>query len=80
MKSNKPSKKNSKHSDIEKNDIGSQFGKGTKKDKSAKKRLSIYDEFDEDEESFDTDFDYESDDDSYDDDNFDDYDDDEEED
>ncbi|MCW0482120.1 hypothetical protein [Gaoshiqia sediminis] len=46
MKSNKNSKKNFKHSDIEKNDIGSQFGKA-KKDKSTKKRLSIYDEFDD---------------------------------
>ncbi len=51
MKSNKHSKKDFKHSDIEKNDIGSQLGKGVKKDKSAKRRLSIYDEFDE--ESFD---------------------------
>ncbi|WP_372772491.1 hypothetical protein [Mangrovibacterium sp.] len=48
MKSNKHSKVSFKHSDIEKNDIGSQFGKGAKKDKTAKKRLSIYDEFEED--------------------------------
>lgn len=47
MKSNKNSKKNFKHSDIEKNDIGGQSGKGVKKDKSGKKRLSIYDEFDD---------------------------------
>ncbi|MGD9928767.1 MAG: hypothetical protein AB7U05_02005 [Mangrovibacterium sp.] len=47
MKSNKNSKKNFKHSDIEKNDIGSQFGKAAKRDKSTKKRLSIYDEFDD---------------------------------
>jgi len=47
MKSNKNSKKNFKTSDIERNDIGGQHGKGVKKDKSGKKRLSIYDEFDE---------------------------------
>lgn len=47
MKSNKHSNKDQKHSDIEKKDLGSQFGKGIKKDKSGKKRLSIYDEFDE---------------------------------
>lgn len=47
MKSNKNSKKNIKTSDIERNDIGSQHGKGLKKDKTGKKRLSIYDEFDE---------------------------------
>jgi len=58
MKSNKHSKKNLKHSDIEKNDIASQFGKGTKKDRSTKRRLSIYDEFDE--ETFD-DLDFNSD-------------------
>ena len=49
MKSNKHSKTNFKHSDIEKNDIGGQFGKGSKKDKGVKKRLSIYDEFDDEE-------------------------------
>ena len=47
MKSNKHSKKNFKYSDIEKNDIGSQFVKGTKKDRSSKRRLSIYDEFED---------------------------------
>jgi hypothetical protein len=47
MKSNKHSKKNFKYSDIEKNDIGSQFVKGIKKDRSAKRRLSIYDEFED---------------------------------
>lgn len=49
MKSGKNSKKNLKPSDVEKNDSGSQYGKGVKKDRSGKKRLSIYDEFDEDE-------------------------------
>lgn len=49
MKSNKHSNKNLKHSAIEKNDSGSQHAKGAKKDRSAKKRLSIYDEFDEEE-------------------------------
>ncbi len=49
MKSNKHSKKNLKHSDIERNDTGSQPGKNVKKDKSGKKRLSIYDEFDQEE-------------------------------
>lgn len=47
MKSNKHSKKNFKYSDIEKNDIGSQFVKGIRKDRSAKRRLSIYDEFED---------------------------------
>lgn len=47
MKSDKNSKKNFKHSDIEKNDLGGHAGKSVKKDKSGKKRLSIYDEFDE---------------------------------
>ncbi len=47
MKSNKASNKNFKHSDIEKNDLGSQIGKAVRKDKSSKKRLSIYDEFDD---------------------------------
>ncbi len=47
MKSNKHSKKNFKYSDIEKNDIGGQFVKGIKKDRSAKRRLSIYDEFED---------------------------------
>ncbi|WP_163711890.1 hypothetical protein [Mangrovibacterium lignilyticum] len=47
MKTNKPSKKNFKHSDIEKTDIGGQIGKGAKRDKSGKKRLSIYDEFED---------------------------------
>lgn len=47
MKSKKPSKKNFKNSDFEKNDFADQFGKGVKKDKSSKRRLSIYDEFDE---------------------------------
>jgi hypothetical protein len=51
MKANKHSKKNFKYSDIEKSDIGSQFIKGTKKDRSAKRRLSIYDEFED--ENFD---------------------------
>ncbi|MEN6454988.1 MAG: hypothetical protein ABFD10_12075 [Prolixibacteraceae bacterium] len=51
MKSNKHSKKNIKYSDIEKSDIGSQFVKGAKKDRSAKRRLSIYDEFED--ENFD---------------------------
>jgi len=51
MKSNKHSKKNIKYSDIEKSDIGSQSVKGIKKDRSAKRRLSIYDEFED--ESFD---------------------------
>ena len=50
MKSNKHSKKNFKYSDIEKSDIESQNAKN-RKDKSTKKRLSIYDEFDD--ESFD---------------------------
>lgn len=50
MKSNKHSNKNLKHSDIEKSDSGSQHAKGVKKDRSAKKRLSIYDEFDDEEE------------------------------
>jgi hypothetical protein len=48
MKSDKNSKKNIKNSDIEKNDLRSQFGKSVKKDRSGKKRLSIYDEFDDD--------------------------------
>jgi len=47
MKSNKHSKKNFKYSDIEKSDIGSQLIKGAKKDRSAKRRLSIYDEFED---------------------------------
>ena len=47
MKTNNNSKKNYKHSNIEKNDAGTQLGKGVKKDKSSKKRLSIYDEFDD---------------------------------
>lgn len=51
MKSNRHSKKNFKYSDIEKNDIGSQFVKGLRKDRSSKRRLSIYDEFED--ENFD---------------------------
>jgi len=47
MKSGKNSNKNVKSSAIEKNDFGSQSGKSVKKDKSGKKRLSIYDEFDD---------------------------------
>ncbi|MGV8139183.1 MAG: hypothetical protein AB2L20_28650 [Mangrovibacterium sp.] len=47
MKSNKHSKKNFKYSDFEKSDIGSQSIKGVRKDKSAKRRLSIYDEFED---------------------------------
>lgn len=47
MKSNKNSKKNFKYSDIEKSDIGSQLVKGPRKDRSAKRRLSIYDEFED---------------------------------
>ncbi|MDD4190757.1 MAG: hypothetical protein PHI28_05485 [Mangrovibacterium sp.] len=46
MKSNKHSKKNFKYSDIEKNDIGSVI-KGAKKDRSSKRRLSIYDDFED---------------------------------
>lgn len=56
MKLNNNSKKNFKHSEIEKKDASSLLGKGVKKDKSAKKRLSIYDEFDE--EQLDDDFDF----------------------
>ncbi len=48
MKANKNSKKNFKYSDIEKNDIGNNFIKGPRKDRSAKRRLSIYDEFEDD--------------------------------
>ncbi|WP_423127665.1 hypothetical protein [Gaoshiqia sp. Z1-71] len=62
MKSNKHSKKNIRHSEVERNDVDNKFSKAVKRDKSTKKRLSIYDEFDE-EESFD-DPDYEPDDDS----------------
>ena len=51
MKSNKSSKKNFKYSDIEKSDIDSQTTKGVRKDKSTKRRLSIYDEFED--ESYD---------------------------
>ncbi len=61
MKTNNNSKKNYKHSDIEKNDASSQLGKGVKKDKSSKKRLSIYDEFDDgplDELTFNSEADY----------------------
>jgi len=47
MKSNRHSKKNYKHSDIEKSDIESQNTKNIKKDKSSKRRLSIYDEYDD---------------------------------
>lgn len=47
MKSNKNSKTNFKHSDFERNDMDAQSGKGSKKDRSTKRRLSIYDEFDE---------------------------------
>ncbi|MEL7586293.1 MAG: hypothetical protein AAGU19_06225 [Prolixibacteraceae bacterium] len=46
MKSNKNSKKNFNYSDIEKNDIGS-LVKGQRKDRSTKRRLSIYDEFED---------------------------------
>ncbi len=49
MKSNKNSNKNFKRSDFEKNDMDAQFGKGSKKDRGTKRRLSIYDEFDEEE-------------------------------
>ncbi len=47
MKHNKSSKKNSKHSDFESADSGNLKGKSVKKDKSSKRRLSIYDDFDE---------------------------------
>ena len=51
MKSNKHSKKNFKYSDIEKSDIDSQTAKSVRKDKGTKRKLSIYDEFED--ESFD---------------------------
>ncbi|MGQ8335388.1 hypothetical protein ACUNWD_02485 [Sunxiuqinia sp. A32] len=55
MKSKKDSKKVFKRSDIEKNDIDSQKAKSVKKDKGSKRRLSIYDDFED--ESFDDNYD-----------------------
>lgn len=49
MKSNKHSNKNLTRSDLERNDSRGLHAKGITKDRSAKKRLSIYDEFDEEE-------------------------------
>lgn len=48
MKSNKHSKRNFKYPDIEKSSFGSQSGKSIRKDRSSKRRLSIYDEFEDD--------------------------------
>ncbi len=50
----KSSKKNFKHSDFEKNDSQSIQGKSVKKDRGSKRKLSIYDEFDD--EMLETDF------------------------
>jgi hypothetical protein len=50
----KSSKKNFKHSDFETNDSQNLRKKSVKKDKGTKRKLSIYDEFDE--ESMDSDF------------------------
>ncbi len=47
MKSNNKSKRNFKNSDFEKTDFAEHASKRVKKDKSSKKRLSIYDEFDD---------------------------------
>ncbi|WP_299577733.1 hypothetical protein [uncultured Sunxiuqinia sp.] len=47
MKSKKSSKKMQKHFDFEDVDSGSKSPKGTKKDRGSKRRLSIYDEFDD---------------------------------
>lgn len=48
MKSNKDSRKKQKHSDFEDAGQGSKSPKGAKKDRGSKRRLSIYDEFDDD--------------------------------
>ncbi|PTN09346.1 hypothetical protein [Mangrovibacterium marinum] len=48
MKSAKNSKKDFKKTDIENNESRGLSAKGVKKDRSGKKRLSIYDEFDDD--------------------------------
>lgn len=48
MKSNKDSKKKQKHSDFEDASLGSKSPKSAKKDRGSKRRLSIYDEFDDD--------------------------------
>ena len=48
-------KKNFKKSNFEKNDENAQKGKSSKKDRSSKRRLSIYDDFDEDSMDFDYD-------------------------
>ncbi len=50
MKSNKNAKKDIKRSGFEKNSFDGHKSKAAPKDKSDKKRLSIYDEFDEDEQ------------------------------
>lgn len=48
MKSNKSSKKKQKRSDFEETDFGSKSPKSVKKNRSTKRRLTIYDEFEDD--------------------------------
>ena len=48
MKSKKDSRKKQKHSDYEEADFRSNSPKGVKKERSSKRRLSIYDDFDDD--------------------------------
>ena len=47
MKSNNDSKKKQKHSDFEDTSFGSKSPKSVKKDRGSKRRMSIYDEFDD---------------------------------
>jgi hypothetical protein len=57
MKSNKVSKKKQTHVEVENTDFGSKAIKGVKKDRGTKRRLSIYDEFDDNLELNDLDLD-----------------------
>ena len=47
MKQKKSSKKNSKHSDFDSTDSMNLKSRSVKKDKSSKRKLSIYDDFDD---------------------------------
>lgn len=47
MKSNKDSKKKTKYADFENTDFGSKSHKRAKKERGSKRRLSSYDEFDD---------------------------------
>jgi len=57
MKSNKVSKKKQSHLEVDNIDFGSKSLKGVKKDRGTKRRLSIYDEFDDNLEINDLDLD-----------------------